>query len=255
MELFYREEGKGFPVIILHGLFGMSDNWMTIARRLSENYRCIVVDLRNHGNSPASDVWNYKVMADDLNELAEKLSLDKFHLVGHSMGGKVAMEFVHSFPEKVEKLVVVDIAPKAYPVHHQHIIDALYKVDLNVLKSRQDAEELLAKELEDAGTRQFLLKSLARSADGFYWKFNLDVISRNIKNIGEKTDESSVETPALFIKGSKSGYITSEDSRPIREQFKNSAIVSIKGSGHWVHAEKPEEFLATLIKYFEYDPT
>lgn len=255
MKLFYREEGEGFPVIILHGLFGMSDNWMTVAKKLADNYRVIVADLRNHGNSPRSETWNYKVMAEDINELSENTGAEKFHLIGHSMGGKVAMEFAQKFPEKLEKLVVVDIGPKAYPVHHQHIIDALYKVDVENIKSRQDAEKALETELRDWGVRQFLLKNLARNRGGYQWKFNLDIINRHIENVGAATDRKEVETPTLFIRGERSDYIRSEDGQAIRQQFKNSTIVSIKESGHWVHAEKPEEFLTTVIKFFEYQPS
>ena len=253
MKLYYREEGSGFPVVILHGLFGMSDNWMTVARDLAKDYKVIVVDLRNHGNSPRSETWNYQAMAEDLSNLVKELSLDRFHLVGHSMGGKVAMEFVQQHPEKVEKLVVVDIAPRAYPVHHQHIIDALYQVDLTTLKSRQDAEKVLEKEIEDWGTRQFLMKNLSRSTHGFEWKFNLDVIAKNIENVGAKTSAEDVDTPTLFVKGSKSEYITSRDTASIKEQFKNAYVVTIKDAGHWVHAEKTSEFLETLRKYLEWE--
>ncbi len=255
MKLYYRETGKDFPFIILHGLFGMSDNWMSFARKLGEEYRVIMPDLRNHGNSPQSNDWNYEAMADDLHELVESLDLDKFNLMGHSMGGKVAMNYAQKHPDHLNKLIVVDIAPRYYPVHHQKIIDALKSVNLSTIKTRSDAEDQLEKYIDEWGVRQFLLKNLGRNSDGYYWKFNLDVISDKIENVGEALSEKKVSIPALFVGGSKSDYIGDSDKEEIKKIFADPVIVHIKDAGHWVHADKPDELMDTITQFLNYKST
>jgi esterase len=247
MKLYYREMGQGQPLVILHGLFGSSDNWLSIGKVLAEHYHVYLVDQRNHGQSPHSDIFSYDAMATDLEGFFEDVGLNKALLMGHSMGGKTAMLFTTRHPEKVEKLIVVDIAPKDYPVHHDTILDGLNALALDSLQSRNEADALLSHYVPELGVRQFLLKNLARTDKGFEWKINLPVITASIDIIGEGLDEGDhYEGPVLFIDGEKSNYIKEGDAPLIHAHFPKANIVTIRGAGHWVHAEKPEEFLQTV---------
>ncbi len=252
MRLNYKKLGEGEPLVILHGLFGMLDNWFTLGKKLSENYNVYLVDLRNHGQSPHSVEWNYKLMSDDLLNFLNEHNITKANLIGHSMGGKTAMYFIGEHSERVKKLVVVDIAPRFYPIHHDTILDALLSVDLENLKSRNEADLLLSKYISDFGTKQFLLKNLARKENDnttFEWKFNLPVIAKNIHEVGVETTGGST-APTLFIRGDKSDYINQEDEAEIKKLYPNSEIIFIN-SGHWVHAEKPEEFYNSVMKFLK----
>jgi len=174
MKLFYRVQGKGQSIIIIHGIFGSSDNWLSITKKLSVNYQLYLIDLRNHGNSPQSDIFTYESMSDDLLELINDHSIKDPIIIGHSMGGKVAMHFSLHHPGKLKKLVVVDIAPKSYPVHHEKILEGLNAIPLSELKSRQEAESILANYVDEPDVRQFLLKNLSRNEQlQFQWKINL----------------------------------------------------------------------------------
>jgi esterase len=247
MKLYYREMGQGLPLVILHGLFGSSDNWLSIGKVLAEHYHVYLVDQRNHGQSPHSDTFSYDAMATDLASFFEERGIDRALLMGHSMGGKTAMLFTTRHPEKVEKLIVVDIAPKDYPVHHDTILDGLNALALDSLQSRNEADALLSHYVPEMGVRQFLLKNLARTDKGFEWKINLPVITASIDIIGEGLDEGDhYEGPVLFIDGEKSNYIKEGDAPLIHTHFPKANIVTIRGAGHWVHAEKPEEFLQTV---------
>lgn len=255
MELFYRKSGAGQPLIILHGLFGISDNWATLAKQLSAHFTVYAVDLRNHGQSPHSDHWKYWIMAEDVLELIEKEKLKNVILLGHSMGGKVGMYLTLDSPQLISKLIVCDIAPKKYPVGNQDVVDALLKVHPEKLSSRKEAEAILAKNIKDNGTIQFLLKNLyhKEEADGtshLDWRFNLPVISKNLAAVSEATDEpapSDIQT--LFIRGEKSDYITKEDEKEIQRIFPRSTIKTIVGAGHWVHADKPEELFNAVMQF------
>jgi esterase len=252
MKLFYRKFGEGQPLIILHGLFGQSDNWNSLARQFSELGNAVyTVDLRNHGLSPHSDEWTYQSMSDDILELINDLDLKEVILIGHSMGGKVAMQFAMNHPELLNKLIVVDIAPKYYPPHHGDILKALNAVDFNVVKNRKDAEALLSEYISDMGTKQFLLKNIYWKEDGLLaWRFNLDVITRKIETVGQETPNySSCNTPTLFIKGERSKYILDADLQQINDLFPSSEIKTIEGAGHWVHAEKPTDFFETVVGF------
>lgn len=249
MNLFYRETGQGQPLIILHGLFGAGDNWLSVARLLEGEYRVILPDARNHGQSPHSADFNYKAMADDLLDLLDALDLKEAILIGHSMGGKAVMNLAVDHPERVQKLVVVDIAPRFYPVHHQTILKAFSEIDLASLKSRKEADDAMAVYIKDVGTRQFLLKNLTRTegGEGFGWKINLPVIRENIENVGEPLPEGAIfDKPTLFIAGANSDYIRKEDEALIREHFPQAKVVYIPGAGHWVHAEKPQEVVEAI---------
>jgi esterase len=252
MQLFYKEyPGPGAPLIMMHGLFGMLDNWHNIARQLAENYRVFLLDLRNHGQSPHSPEMSYPLMAADLSEFMEARKLDKACVLGHSMGGKAAMEFALSYPGKCEKAIVVDMAPVAYKPGHDTIFKALFQVDLhNGNKTRGELEKEMAAFVPESAVRQFLLKSLAREGDGFVWKFNLDVLYRNYDAvIAPVTGERSYDGEVLFVRGSRSDYVQEAHLPEIKRLFPQFRLETIAGAGHWVHAEKPAE-LVQAIKNF-----
>lgn len=248
MELFHREFGQGSPVIILHGLFGFSDNWQTIAKSLADQHLVITPDLRNHGRSPHVPGHSYPEMADDLKTFMDEHWVFSSALVGHSMGGKVAMQLALAHPDHVERLVVVDIGPGRAEDKHSSIFKALLDMDLSKMKTRQDAESYLSDKIADAGTRQFLLKNITRESDGTYtWKMNLPVLWRHFNDIlapVEGTDP--FDKPVLFIRGGKSDYIKDEDFPLIKSLFPQAEIATVKGAGHWVHADKPAELLVLL---------
>jgi len=251
MKLNFKHIGSGEPLIILHGLFGSLDNWMTLAKTLGEHFEVFIVDQRNHGQSPHGDEFNYDVMADDLYEFILSHNIVDPIVLGHSMGGKTAMQFAMNYPTQLSKLIVADIAPKAYPVHHRGIINGLFSLNFNEIKSRKEADETLAQHIEEPSTRQFLLKNLYWiEKSKLSWRFNLPIIEDNIEVIGEGLKNvSSFEKPTLFIRGELSNYIIDSDYENIRETFINSVILTIEDSGHWVHAENPSKFL-TLVTSF-----
>ena len=249
MELNYKELGEGSKsLIILHGLFGSSDNWLTIGRKLSEEYKVYIVDQRNHGDSPHSDEHSYKAMAQDLADFIKQHKIENPHIMGHSMGGKTAMHFAVTHPDLFDKLIVVDIAPKAYPVHHDQILEGLKSIDLDAVKTRSDADKQLSEYVPELGVRQFLLKNLNRDAKKQYsWKINLDVLDKNIEQISEGLEKRlATEKPVLFVGGKNSYYIKEGDYITINNFFPNAKIEMVEGAGHWIHAEKPEEFLSII---------
>jgi esterase len=254
MKLFYRKFGEGQPLIILHGLFGQSDNWNSLARQFSELGNAVyTVDLRNHGLSSHSEEWTYQSMSDDILELITDLGLKEVILIGHSMGGKVAMQFAMNYPELLKKLIVVDIAPKYYPPHHGDILKALNAIDFNVVKNRKDAETILSEYISDMGTKQFLLKNIYWKEDGLLaWRFNLEVITKKIETVGQETPNYSIcNIPTLFIKGERSRYILDSDFQEIITLFPSAEIKSIDGAGHWVHAEKPADFFESVVTFIK----
>lgn len=252
MKLFHKITGEGEPIIVLHGLMGMLDNWQTPAKTLSEHFQVITVDARNHGHSPHSDEFSYQVMMEDLLDLADELNLMDFHLLGHSMGGKTAMKFAQNYPEMVNKLIVADIAPKAYPVHHQQIFAALSAVDLQAISRRSEAEKVMAQYIAEPGVRQFLLKNLYWIEKGkLSWRFNLPVIRAVIADIGEAVIDRLYEAPTLFIRGAKSDYILESEWPDIQAVFPDSELVTLENAGHWVHAEQPKEFLHHVLKFLK----
>ena len=255
MELFYREVGEGPPLVILHGLFGSSDNWYTQAKMFGEKYHVYLLDQRNHGQSPHTAVHDYKLLAEDLKNFLTEKEIKEPIIIGHSMGGKTAMNMAIAYPALVKLLVVVDIAPKSYPVRHDTIIDGLKALDLTKITSRKEADEALAEYVPEAGVRQFLLKNLNRKqAGGFEWKINLNVLDANIEKMGEGLQyEGEFSKPTLFIRGIRSNYILDEDYDRIHELFTTSTIVSLDTS-HWVQAEKPQEFVDSVLEFIaKYD--
>lgn len=253
MKLFYRQVGEtGSPIIILHGIFGSSDNWLTIGKVFAQSHRVFMVDQRNHGQSPRSEIFDYDAMAADLKTFIEDHQLENPLLIGHSMGGKVVMQFAMTYAEIVpfSKIIVVDIAPKFYPVHHSMILQGLASIDLKALNSRTEANEQMKRFEENEGVRQFLLKNLWRNPEKnneFDWRINVPVITKNIDIVGhELANERTIEKPAVFIRGSESHYIQPEDERKIWELFPNYELITIEGAGHWVQADKPQEFIQAV---------
>jgi pimeloyl-ACP methyl ester carboxylesterase len=248
MKLNFKKTGEGEPLIILHGLFGSADNWYSIAKELGKSYTLYLVDQRNHGESPQSEEWNYDVMAEDIGELMKDERLESAYLMGHSMGGKTAMNFALKYPEKVKKLIVADIAPRHYPVHHQSILEGLNAIKMETLKSRKEADDILSKYIPEASIRQFLLKSLGRGPEGnFIWKINLPVITANIENVGQALDyEGTFKNPTLFMGGANSNYINENDKEDISRYFPDHRIIHLKNAGHWLHAEQPEAVVLTV---------
>jgi esterase len=251
VQLHFKESGQGGAVILLHGLFGSSDNWYSIAKRLAESFHVFTVDQRNHGRSPHSAEMNYPLMAGDLNEFMTTRGIETVFVIGHSMGGKTAMQFALQFPERAEKLVVSDMAPRAYAPEHDKIFAALLALDLKSFSTRQAIEDALASEIPNLNLRRFLLKNLGRNSAGeFFWKMNLRGLRENYPQLGNAISASVPFTkPTLFIRGEKSDYIGAADEPLIRELFPQAEIQTIAGAGHWVHADKPEEFLKRVVKF------
>lgn len=253
MKLAYREFGSGQPLIILHGLFGQSDNWNTLAKQFAEHgFRVFTVDQRNHGLSPHSDEWNYELMAADLKEFIEDHALLNPIVMGHSMGAKTLLFFEWKYPGLAYKLIFADMAARAYPPHHNEVFKALHAVNFEKVKTRKEAEAIMMEYLPDFGTRQFLLKNIYwknSDANLMDWRFNLDAITKNYDSIMVTAPEFVSNRPALIIKGGNSNYISSADEADYKKRFPESTFVSLEGSGHWVHAEKPKEFFEAVLKF------
>jgi esterase len=257
--LHYLDQGDSSArsLVILHGLFGTLDNWQTLARRWAEEagLRVVSVDLRNHGRSFHSPEHNYALMAADVLSLFDHLALDptRLTLMGHSMGGKVAMCLALGYPERLAQLIVADIAPRFSNMEHQDdIIAGLQAVDLSTIQTRQQAEAALARSIPQPGVRQFLLKNLYRREDNsFAWRINLPALVANLAAVGEAVGAAQpFLKPTLFLRGGKSDYITPEDKlTDIPALFPNSQVVTVADAGHWLHAEKPEEVFG-LVKNF-----
>jgi len=255
MKLAYREFGQGQPLIILHGLFGQSDNWNTLAKGFSEKgFHVYTIDQRNHGLSPHSDVWNYEVMADDLNMFINNHKLVDPILLGHSMGGKTVMFFELKYTGVASKIIIADISPRAYEPHHMDVLAALNAVDFSVIKTRKEAEAILNNYITDFGTKQFLLKNIYwRDAENniMDWRFNLKVISKNINAIGVALTSGESYVPTLVIRGEKSNYVNENDLNDFEKHFPNYKLETILDSGHWIHAEKPKEFFERVMNFIQ----
>ncbi len=240
MQLSYQSYGSGFPLIILHGLFGMLDNWHTVAKMLSADFHVFAVDQRNHGRSPHSDEFTYKAMAGDVRDFMLQHALTSCHLLGHSMGGKTAMQTALQFPELVDKLVIIDIAARAYSSLHDSILESLGSVDPAKFTTRQGIEDALSPRVPDPAVRQFLMKNLARTETGaFRWKMNLGVITNRYPEILKQvSSERPFEKPVLVIRSTQSSYVNDSDLADFRSLFPNFRVVDFD-TGHWVHAEAP----------------
>lgn len=253
MELNYKSFGQGDPIIILHGMFGTLDNWQTIGKQLAENHTVYIVDQRNHGRSPHDDLIDYPTMSADLKHFMESHWIFKAHIMGHSMGGKTAMQFALEHPDMVDKLIVVDIAPKEYPGGHEPILEALKDLDLDKIAERSEAEDFLRERLTDydEGVILFLMKNLSRKkGGGFEWKMNFAAIYNHYEDIlGALRSDHPFEGETLFIRGEKSRYIQDEDWQNTQALFPNSELQTIAKAGHWVHAEQPDAFLEAVREF------
>lgn len=252
MHLYSKIEGIGRPLVILHGFLGMSDNWKTLGDRYAKSgFEIHLLDLRNHGRSFHSDEFSYDAMANDLLIYCTQHKLEKINIIGHSMGGKVAMHFAINYPEKVDKLIIADIGPQYYEPHHHIILDALKQVDFSIVSNRAQAEEVLKKHIPDTGTRQFLLKNLYwKNQNQLDWRFNLAVFIKSQHIIGEALKSNvTYEKPVLFLRGGKSNYIVEDDFDQIKSIFPKAYFAAIEDAGHWLHAEKPEEFYTLTLSF------
>ena len=250
--LHFKKLGEGEPLLILHGVFGSLDNWQTLGSTLSKDFTVYLIDLRNHGKSFHSDTFNYAAMADDIEELTQAENFGNINLMGHSMGGKVAMNVACRHSELVKSLIVVDISPKYYKPHHQHIFEGIRAVQVKQLNSRQEADQQMSSKISDFGIRQFILKNLKRENGEFQWKLNVEVIEKSIEKIGEALPENySYGGPTLFIKGGKSDYITESDGEVIKRHFPLCEVAEIPDAGHWVHAEQPQKLLKRVNDFLQ----
>ena len=248
--------GEGQALIILHGFLGMSDNWKTLGARFSEaGFQVHLVDQRNHGRSFHDDAFDYEVLTEDLKQYCEEYQLKDVILLGHSMGGKTAMLFSTLYPDLVSKLLVADISPRFYPIHHDTILSGLSALDFTELKSRGEADKMLSQYVSEIGTRMFLLKNL-------YWiekgqlalRINLEVLKDNVSEVGEALPmHSKFEKPTLFLRGDKSEYVMSNDEVLIKQHFPVSTIETISNAGHWLHAENPTDFYEAVINFITFN--
>jgi len=251
MHLNYETYGDGPPLVILHGLFGSLENWRTVAKQLAADFRVYLLDLRNHGRSPHSDVFDYPAMAGDVKEFLQQHDLRSVFLMGHSMGGKVAMQCAVTWPQLVQKLVVVDMAPKPYNPQHREILDALLSLHLERYTERRAVDVALSDAIPDTGIRLFLLKNLVTNEAGrFTWRINLEAISRNYDELVQGIDTGSAfDGPTLFIKGENSNYVRPEDATLIRRLFPAARLLTVPAAGHWVHADNPGFFVHSVVSF------
>ncbi|MFV8373750.1 alpha/beta fold hydrolase [Flavobacterium sp. LB1P71] len=251
--LYSKIEGAGQPLLILHGFLGMSDNWKTLAAQFAADFQVHILDLRNHGRSLHSEEFSYEIMVQDVFEYCQTHNLENINVIGHSMGGKVAMLLATKHPELVYKLIVADIGPKFYPQHHQDILAGLNAVDFSIKPSRNEVEEIMAKYITDFGTRQFLMKNLYWQEPGqLAFRFNLAVFNTKMDEIGVPLPENLIfEKPTLFIRGGNSNYILDSDFENIKHHFPNSNIETIPNVGHWLHAENPAGFYQMVSSFLK----
>ena len=254
MKLHHQIQGEGRPLLILHGLFGSSANWRGIATRLADGCKVVTVDLRNHGLSPHSDIVSYPSMANDIAELIADLNLNQVDIIGHSIGGKVAMTLAGQYPATVNNLIVVDIAPKAYIDRHSDIFEALLAIDLKQVTKRSDADIALSATIDNKVIRQFLLKNLTREENGFKWCLNLIALSEQYSILIEPVCEhQNINQRSLFVRGGRSDYIENDDIESIQQQFSDVTVVTLEQAGHWLHAEFPDQFITAIQRFLSYD--
>jgi esterase len=259
MQLNYKQYStQGKPLLVLHGLFGSLANWGWHSKQLASHFAVYAVDLRNHGESPHADAMNYEVMAEDVKQLLQHLQIDSCYMIGHSMGGKVAMQLALTAPELIERLLVVDIAPVTYPAKadgHLGVLAGMKAVDPAAIKNRAEAEQLLEPYIEDEATRRFVLTNLVRQDDGKYkWRLNLLAIEKHYDRLREKPGAGKVFAgPTLFVKGDLSRYLQKKHEPEILEMFPAASVKIIMETGHWLHAEKPQVFQKIALDFFNRD--
>lgn len=255
MKLFYREFGSGQPVIILHGLFGQSDNWVTVARRIADQFHVFIPDQRNHGQSPHASVHSFPAMADDLSAFIEEHGIVNPIIIGHSMGGKTAMTYALENAGAVKKLVVIDISPRRYPERkiHTQVISQMMNIDLRTVTTRTEVEKILDSQISDSRVRMFIMKNLYYKLHGqLAWRLNLEAINQSMDLLFDGiSSDNRYMGPALFVRGGKSDYITDSDIPLIENLFPSAIIKTISGASHWVHADAPEELCYLLSSFLE----
>jgi esterase len=256
MELFYNSYGQdGPPLIILHGLLGANGNWHTLSRTaFSDVARVYAVDQRNHGRSPHTDEMDYVRMAADVRDFIDRHDLAPAHLLGHSMGGKTAMQTALTYPDVVDRLIVVDMAPKAYPPHHAELLEALAGIDPTTYDRRQDIDAALADDVPSRPIRQFLLKNLDYDGEQYQWMMNLDALRAHYDDLNAALPaEGSFDGPTLVVRGGRSDYVSEADLPGIRDRFPNARLVTIDDAGHWVHADAPDAFADVVVDFLTDD--
>ena len=248
MTLNYKIFGDGKPLVILHGLLGSLDNWVTVSKYLAKKYKVYIIDLPNHGKSYHTKYFSYENMANDLDSFFVENGLTKFSLLGHSMGGKLALKYVDMFEDKIDKLILVDIANKNYEyTRFNHVFDAIFSISLNNLETRKDADSIVSEIIKNAGERNFVLKNLKRTNQGFEWSPNINLLYSNLSAISSKIIlNNKVKNSTLLILGENSNYFTDQDKNNLSNEFEKYLIKSVKNSGHWVHAENPKGFILVL---------
>ncbi len=252
MNLHFKEFGQGKPLIMLHGLFGSLDNWLGVGPKLAPTFHLYFVDLRNHGLSPHSDTMDYSLMAGDIAEFLDARHLDRAHVLGHSLGGKVAMQFALTYPSRVDRLVIVDIAPRKYAPEHEPIFKALLALDLKQFHSRSQMENALAPAIPDLTLRRFLLKNVGHDGQVYKWKIPLENIFANYAKLCEAlASTKQFEGPSLFLRGGQSPYVSDADVPEIRKLFPQATIETIARARHWVHADAPDEFIRAVSDFLK----
>jgi pimeloyl-ACP methyl ester carboxylesterase len=250
--LYSKIEGEGKPFLIIHGFLGISDNWKTLGLQFAKlGFQIHLLDMRNHGKSFHSDEFNYKIMVEDVKAYIDFHNLQNITLLGHSMGGKIAMLFATIYPEYVEKLIIADIGPKYYAPHHQNILEALNAVDFSKKPNRSEVDEIVSKYISDFGTKQFLLKNVYwKTPEELGFRFNLPVFNEKISEIGTALPfENHFDKPVLFLRGGKSDYILDADFETILHHFPKAIIKTIPNVGHWLHAENPATFYNQIANF------
>ena len=252
MRLNFKKYGESGKVIcIIHGIFGSLDNWHTVAKELSKEYIVYTLDMRNHGYSPHSDEMSVELMAKDIQLFFEEQGLSKVHLLGHSMGGKVAMYFADKFHQYLASLIVVDIAPKDYKAGHHPYFRAYEEIDLSSVKNRKELDQAFSEYESNLGVRQFLMKNIVNKEGGYHLKINVSGIKKGYDEIIAGLDLGKIEVPTLFVAGANSNYITEEDRPTIESHFQNVDFVSIPNTGHWVHAENRSAFVQRVMEFLK----
>ncbi|OQX99903.1 MAG: hypothetical protein B6I20_09505 [Bacteroidetes bacterium 4572_117] len=268
MELFYRKYGQGIPLIIVHGLYGASDNWIPIGKFLAKYFKVFLIDQRNHGRSTHSDVHDYDAMVGDLLKFTKAHDIEKAILIGHSMGGKTAIHFARKYPEKIIKLIVLDIAPKSYlqiakenifELDHYSILEAMKAIDFSKINNRNDVGKKLGETIKNEGICQFLLKNIKKDKDKqLGWRINVNALLLNLDKILDKphidagrNSDRIFNLQVLFIRGADSGYVLDADMEAIRKIFPKVVMKTIDNTGHWLHAEQPKKIVSTIMDFLK----
>lgn len=252
MKLNFRKFGQGEPVLILHGLFGCSDNWQRLGKQLAENYEVFLIDQRNHGKSPHTEEFSYHELSDDLLEFIHDQQITGCYLIGHSMGGKAVMTFAQQWEELILKMIVVDMGVKAYPPHNELVVEALQTVDFNLHNTRKEVEKVVSSIIPESSVVQFLLKNLYWKEKGkLAWRFNMPVLIEHMPTILYALPPTVSSVECLFLSGGASNYVLPSDHAEIKKIFPNASFETVPNAGHWVHAESPETFFDLVSVYME----